>query len=112
MTVVRTFAIFAAALLGELGGTYAIWRWLREDAAWGFGVVGIAALFGYAAIQTLQAEDMYGRIFAAYAGFFCVGALLWGWLVDGSAPDRFDWIGAAVVAVGILIILWGRDVFA
>jgi drug/metabolite transporter superfamily protein YnfA len=27
----KTFGIFIVALLGELGGTYAIWRWLRTD---------------------------------------------------------------------------------
>ena len=112
MTVLRTFAIFGVALLGELGGTYAIWRWLREDAAWGFALIGVAALFGYAAVQTLQPEGTYGRVFAAYAGFFLIGALLWGWLIDGTAPDRFDWIGATIVALGVLIVLWGRDIFA
>ena len=31
VTVLKTFGLFIVALLGELGGTYAIWRWLRTD---------------------------------------------------------------------------------
>jgi hypothetical protein len=68
--------------------------------------------FGYAAVQTLQPEDRYGRLFAAYAGVFLIGAVLWGWAIDGKEPDRFDWIGAATVLFGAIVILWGRRIFA
>ena len=40
-----------------------------------------------------------------------MGALLWGWGVDGNKPDRFDWIGAGVVLVGVVIVLYGRRIF-
>jgi len=43
---------------------------------------------------------------------FLVGALLWGWLVDGKVPDRFDLLGAGIVLVGIVVILFGRRLFA
>ena len=33
-------------------------------------------------------------------------SLLWGWALDRHAPDRFDWIGAAVVAAGVGIIFF------
>lgn len=112
MVAVKTFGIFLVALTGELGGTYAAWRWLRTGATPLLALVAVSALFGYAVVQTLQPEDRYGRLFAAYAGVFLIGALLWGWGVDGKTPDRFDWIGAAVVLVGVLIVLWGRRLFA
>ena len=111
MTALKTFGIFVVALLGELGGTYAVWRWLRSDAPPLLALAGIAALFGYATVQTLQPEDRYGRLFAAYAGVFLVGALLWGWGVDGKKPDRFDWIGAGIVLVGVIVVLYGRRIF-
>ena len=112
LTVFKTFGLFTLALLGELGGTYAIWRWLRTDAPPFLSLVGAASLFGYAVVQTLQPEDRYGRLFAAYAGVFLIGALLWGWGVDGNQPDRFDWVGAAIVLTGVVVLLWGRDIFA
>jgi hypothetical protein len=39
-------------------------------------------------------------------------ALLWGCGVDGKQPDRFDWMGAAIVLIGVLVVLWGRQLFA
>ena len=69
-------------------------------------------LFGYAVVQTLQPEDRYGRLFAAYAGVFLIGAMLWGWGIDGKEPDRFDWVGASIVLLGAAVILWGRRIFA
>jgi small multidrug resistance family-3 protein len=103
--------IFVVAVLAELGGTYAIWRWLRTDSPPFLALVGAAALFGYAVVQTLQPEDRYGRLFAAYAGVFLIGAMLWGWGVDGKEPDRFDWIGATIVLFGVIVILAGRRLF-
>ena len=112
MTVVKTFALFIVALLGELGGTYAMWRWLRTDSPPLLALVGLACLFAYAVVQTFQPEDRYGRLFAAYAGGFLIGALLWGWEVDGRQPDRFDWIGAAIGLTGVVVVLWGREILA
>ncbi len=48
---------------------------------------------------------------AASAGVFLLGAMLWGWALDGLRPDRFDSIGAILVVAGITIILWGRVLF-
>ncbi len=112
MVALKTFSIFLAALAGELSGTYAVWRWLRGGATPLLVPVALAAPFGYAAVQTLQPEHRYGRLFAGYAGIFLIGALLWGWGVDGKTPDRFDWIGAAVVLFGVVIVLWGGRLFA
>ena len=100
------------AALAELSGTYAVWRWLRTGATPLLALVGLAALFAYALVQTLQPTDRYGRLFAAYAGVFLIGALLWGWVIDGKQPDRFDWIGAAVVLIGVVIVMWGRQLFS
>ncbi len=110
--VVKTFVIYVLAALGELGGTYCYWRWLREHSTWGLAFVGLAALLGYAVIQTFQPEGRYGRVYAAYAGVFLVGAMLWGWLIDGKAPDRFDVIGALITMLGVVVVLYGRQVFA
>jgi len=110
--IVKTLAIFIAAALCELAGTYAVWRWLRLGATPLLAVAGLAALFAYATVQTYQPEDRYGRVYAAYAGVFLIGATLWGWGVDGKTPDRFDWIGGALVLAGVVVVLWGRRLFA
>jgi small multidrug resistance family-3 protein len=33
-------------------------------------------------------------------------SLLWGWGLDGVKPDRYDWIGAVVVSLGVAIIFF------
>jgi small multidrug resistance family-3 protein len=110
--VFKTFGIYILAALGELGGTYAFWRWLKGGGPAYLALVGLAALLFYAVVQTYQPEGTYGRVYAAYAGVFLVGAMLWGWAIDGKTPDRFDFIGAAITLVGVVVIIFGRRVFA
>ena len=112
MEVLRTVGIFVVAAAGEIGGAYAVWRWRRlDDSAW-LILAGLAALLAYAVVQTYQPEDRFGRLYAAYAGVFLVGAMTWGWLIDGARPDRFDLLGALLVIVGAATILWGRELLA
>jgi small multidrug resistance family-3 protein len=35
---------------------------------------------------------------------FVIMSLLWGWGLDGDRPDRYDWIGATIVVVGVAFI--------
>lgn len=46
------------------------------------------------------------------AGVFLVGAMFGGWGIDGKTPDRFDFIGAAITMVGVVIVLFERRIFA
>ncbi|WP_239394671.1 YnfA family protein [Frankia sp. CiP3] len=104
MTAARALALFAAAGLAEIGGGYLVWRCLREGASIITGVVGALVLVVYGVIPTVQHSANFGRIYAAYGGVFVVASLLWGWGVDGLRPDRYDWIGAAVVLAGVAVI--------
>lgn len=106
--VLRTAAILLAAVLGELGGVYAVWRWRKLGASIWLVPIGLAALFAYAVVQTYQPETRFGRVYAAYAGVFLLGAMAWGWSVEGLKPDRFDVYGAILVLAGSATILWGR----
>ena len=111
MTAARTILIYLVAMVGELAGTYFFWRWRRESGPLWFVAPGVAALLLYALVQTLQPSNQYGRVFAAYAAVFLVGAIVWGMVFDRFKPDRFDIIGAAIALVGAIIILWGRQIF-
>ncbi|MGH9224081.1 MAG: YnfA family protein [Acidimicrobiales bacterium] len=106
MEVARSVGLFALAGLAEIGGGYLVWRWLRHDAAVWVGVAGALALFAYGVIPTLQREDSFGRIYAAYGGVFVVLSLLWGWWLDGSRPDRWDIAGAVIVSIGVGVIFF------
>jgi small multidrug resistance family-3 protein len=106
MHVLRSVGLFAAAGLAEIGGGYLVWRWLREGAAWPVGLAGAVILVAYGVIPTFQQGASFGRVYAAYGGVFVIMSLLWGWLLDGHRPDRFDWAGAAIVAAGVAVIFF------
>ena len=106
MEVSRAIALFALAGLAEIGGSYLIWRWLRDGAAIWVGLIGAVVILLYGVIPTLQDEDRFGRVYAAYGGVFVIMSLFWGWWLDGARPDRYDLLGAAVVSVGVGIIFF------
>jgi small multidrug resistance family-3 protein len=103
--MLRTVALFVLAALGEIGGAYLVWQWARVGRNLAFALAGAGLLFAYAFTQTTQPFN-FGRAFAAYGGVFITVALLWGWLVDGHVPDRWDWIGVAICLAGAAVILW------
>lgn len=110
MSVVIRFAHFAVPFLVggvlEIAGGYAVWLTLRESRplAYGLAGVGMLALFGVA-LTFLPTH--FGRAYAAYGGVFVVLSVLWGWQVDGRAPDRMDVLGAAIVLAGVVVMLAG-----
>ncbi len=59
-------------------------------------------------IPTFQPAHL-GRVYAAYGGILIVLALLWGWGMDGTRPDRFDVIGMLICLLGMAVIMyWPR----
>lgn len=106
MNAIRTISLLLIAGLAEISGAYLIWQWIRSGKSAWLGLLGIGALLIYSLTQTLQPFS-FGRVFAAYGGVFIILALLWGWVVDGQAPDRWDWVGSGIALVGAAIILWG-----
>lgn len=85
MLVAKSVFLFAMAGLCELGGAYLVWLWLRGGRPLSFAIAGAAVLVLYAFVHTLQPSN-YGRIQAAYSGYFIVLALVWGWRVDKVTP--------------------------
>ncbi len=72
-------------------------------------MAGAAILMLYGVIPTFQPAH-FGRVYAAYGGIFIVLALLWGWGIDGTRPDRFDMIGMIICLVGMAVIMyWPRS---
>lgn len=98
--------LFTIAGFAEIGGGYLVWLWLRESKPLAYGIIGSLILVAYGIIPTLQRFPSFGRVYAAYGGVFIVLAVLWGWLVDKHAPDRYDWIGAAICLIGVSVMLW------
>jgi len=106
MTVLRSAGLFLLAALAEIGGAWLVWQGVREHRGLIFAGAGVLALGAYGFVATLQPDPHFGRILAAYGGVFVAGSLLWGMLVDGFRPDRWDLIGAACCLAGVAVIMY------
>ncbi|OFE18949.1 hypothetical protein BA895_01995 [Humibacillus sp. DSM 29435] len=107
MTVARSIVLFVLAAVAEIGGAWLVWQGVREHRGWAFIGAGVIALGLYGFVATLQPDANFGRILAAYGGVFVAGSLLWGMVVDGFRPDRWDVVGATVCLAGVAVIMFG-----
>jgi small multidrug resistance family-3 protein len=105
MPTLHSVLVFLLAGLAEIGGGYLMWLWWREGRAWPVGLLGGLVLIVYGIIPTYQPAH-FGRVYAAYGGWFVVLSLAWGWAVDRTAPDRYDLVGGLVCLVGVAIIMY------
>jgi small multidrug resistance family-3 protein len=106
VTVARSVALFVLAALAEIGGAWLIWHGVREHRGLLWIGAGVLALGAYGFVATLQPDPHFGRILAAYGGVFVAGSLLWGVLLDGFRPDRFDLVGAVICLAGVAVIMY------
>ncbi|KAA2246398.1 YnfA family protein [Solihabitans fulvus] len=105
----RSVLLFLLAALTEIGGAWLIWQGVREHRGMLWMGAGVIALGIYGFVATLQPDAHFGRILAAYGGVFVAGSLLWGVVVDGYRPDRWDILGAIVCLLGVGIIILGPN---
>jgi small multidrug resistance family-3 protein len=98
--------LFVLAAIAEIGGAWLVWQGVREQRGLVWASAGVIALGLYGFVATLQSDPHFGRILAAYGGVFVTGSLLWGVVVDGFRPDRYDLAGAAICFVGVAVIMF------
>jgi len=98
--------VFIFAGIAEIGGGYMIWLWLREGRSYYWGIGGAFTLALYRVIATFQTFPSFGRVYAAYGGVFIVLSLLWGWGIDRKTPDLYDWLGASICVIGVLVMMF------
>ena len=102
----RSIALFVVAALFEIGGAWLVWQAVREGRAWWLAALGVIALGLYGFVASFQPDAQFGRILAAYGGIFVAGSLVWGVLLDGYRPDRFDIVGAVICLGGVGVIMY------
>lgn len=78
---------------------------------WYYALLGSLILVAYGFIPCLQpsaAYDGFGRIYAAYGGFFIVLSFLLGWALEGESakPDLGDLVGGGISLVGVFLIMF------
>ncbi|WP_396594699.1 YnfA family protein [Brevundimonas sp. R86498] len=102
-----TGLIYVLAAGAEIAGCFAFWAWLRLDRSPLWAVPGTLSLILFAWLLTRVEADAAGRAYAAYGGVYIAASLMWLWLVEQRAPDRWDLIGAGLCLIGAAVILLG-----
>lgn len=95
------------AAFAEIGGCFAFWAWLRLGKSPLWLLPGMVSLAAFAWLLTKVDADFAGRAYAAYGGIYIMASLAWLWLAEGSRPDRWDMLGAAICLIGTAVILFG-----
>jgi small multidrug resistance family-3 protein len=104
MRVLITAGLFTITAVAEIVGCYLPLLWLRHGySAWLLGPAA-ASLGVFAWLLTLHPTEA-GRTYAAYGGVYVSVAMLWLWLIEGVAPDRWDFLGGALCLAGMLVII-------
>ena len=103
----NSLSSFVLAALAEIAGCFAFWAVLRLGRSGWWLAPGVLSLVLFAWLLTRVDADFAGRAFAAYGGIYIAASLLWLWLAEGVAPDRWDLTGAGIAMAGAIVILAG-----
>ena len=100
-------SLYVLAAIGEIGGCFAFWAWLRlyKSALW--VIAGTVSLILFAAALTRVDAPAAGRLYAFYGGIYIVSSRLWLRAVERMKLDRADSVGAAICLVGAAVIPFG-----
>jgi small multidrug resistance family-3 protein len=102
-----SFVYYSAAAVLEIAGCFSVWAWARQGRSMVWLVPGMLSLAAFAYTLTRVESAFAGRAYAAYGGVYIAASLLWLWIVERTAPDRYDLVGAAVCLIGAVVILFG-----
>lgn len=108
--LLKTTALFLLTAVAEIVGCYLPYLWLRRGGSVWLLLPAAASLAAFAWLLAQHPTLGAGRTYAAYGGVYVAVAVLWMWWVEGTKPDRWDVLGAAVSLIGMSIIAFApRD---
>lgn len=107
--LIKTALLFFITALAEIIGCFLPWLWLKKGGSVWLLLPAAASLALFVWLLSLH-PTASGRVYAAYGGVYVLTALLWLRVVDGVKLSVWDWSGAIVAFIGMLIIVlgWGR----
>ena len=120
VTVLISIAVFILAGVFEIMGGWLVWAAIKgtndrdgsfSKKPWYYALLGSLVLVAYGFIPCLQPSalsDGFGRIYAAYGGYFIVLSFLLAWALEGESakPDLGDIVGGAISFVGVFVIMF------
>ena len=107
MEIIKTLGLFTITALAEIIGCYLPYLWLKQGQSVWLLIPAAISLTAFAWLLTLHPQAA-GRVYAAYGGVYVSVALLWLWAVDSIRPTVTDWVGVAVILIGMTIIMFGH----
>ena len=106
MVLLKATLLFVATALAEIIGCYLPYLWLRQGKSPWLLVPAGLSLCAFVWLLSVQ-PGAAGRIYAAYGGVYVCVAAFWLWRVDRVAPDGWDFLGLAIVLIGMAVIVLG-----
>ncbi|WP_413738913.1 YnfA family protein [Sodalis sp. RH21] len=105
----KTALLFFATAIAEILGCYLPYLWAKRGGSILLLIPAAASLVVFVSLLMLHPAAS-GRVYAAYGGMYILTALLWLRFIDGVKLSSLDWLGAAVVFVGVMIMVagWSR----
>lgn len=104
--MLKTAALFIATALAEIIGCFLPYLWLRKDGSPWLLVPAAVSLGLFAWLLTLHPAAS-GRVYAAYGGVYIATALVWLRFAEGIKLSPYDWLGAGIVLVGVIVMVSG-----
>ena len=104
--MLKTTLLFIVTALAEIVGCFLPYVWLRKGGTVWLLLPAVASLALFVWLLSLHPVAS-GRVYAAYGGVYVATALVWLRVVDGVKLSTFDWIGASVALLGMVIIVAG-----
>ena len=108
MEILKTLGLFAVTALAEIIGCYLPYLWLKEGKSFWLLIPAAISLGIFVWLLTLHPQAA-GRVYAAYGGVYIFTALMWLWAVDAVRPTVTDWIGVMICLIGVVVIMYGRQ---
>lgn len=102
----RSIVSFCLGALFEIVGCFSFWAWLRMGRSPLWLLPGIISLVLFAWMLTRVECNFAGRAYAAYGGIYVAASVLWLWIAEHTAPDRYDLAGVALCLAGTGVILF------
>ena len=101
--------LFVVTAVAEIIGCYLPYLWLKEGKSFWLLFPAAVSLIFFVWLLTLHPQAA-GRVYAAYGGIYICVALMWLWAVSDIRPVLSDWIGVGFCLIGVIVIMYGREV--
>jgi small multidrug resistance family-3 protein len=101
---VKTFALYSVTAMAEILGCYGGFSLAVSRKPVWWAIVAVVSLGIFAWLSTLHPFANAGRVYAGYGGVYIAASLLWLWLIEKQARDKWDSIGAVICLIGAATI--------